>query len=149
MYPGTDPGALWRNREWRKLLNLIERLPFDSQLKEAQLNDPEYVASLEEARKRAETEGKRVREGHPVSEASAEVRELRRMRQEIQALRNVVLTFAGGKASPIKPEPLLMAGTNSADEARERQIKHERLAARLLPKKNRDGREGPTVVDPQ
>lgn len=149
MYPGTDPGALWRNREWRKLLNLIDRLPFDSQLKEAQLNDPDYVASLEEARKRAETEGKKVREGHPVSEASAEVREMRRLRQEVQRLTNVVLGGLGGKPTPIRPEPLLMAGAETADKTAERKAKHDALVARMLPKKNRSGREGPSVVDPQ
>lgn len=41
-----DLGELWRARKWRKLLNLIDRLPRWSLFQEAKANDPEIARQL-------------------------------------------------------------------------------------------------------
>jgi hypothetical protein len=45
-FRGIDLGELWRARQWRKLLNLIEHLPRNSFFNEARANDPEVAEYL-------------------------------------------------------------------------------------------------------
>ena len=47
---GPTPGELWRSREWRRLLNLIEHLPPDSYTYASMMLDENYVTMLNQAR---------------------------------------------------------------------------------------------------
>ena len=88
---------------WRGLLELIEQLPRDSRLREAQLNDDEYAAALAEAHARQD-------EPDPWAPSVSEttlVSELLTMTvHELRALRSESVAIARGKAPrPVTPVP--------------------------------------------
>lgn len=123
---------MWRDRKWRKLLNLIDHLPFNSHLKQTQLNDPTYTESLLEAQKKAEAEGKRAPSGHLISESSPEVREMRRVRQQVEVLKGVVIAFAGGKAG--QPTQDQYQTTLREVDTEMRKARHQDIVARMIRK---------------
>lgn len=131
-YPGHDLRYLWQTRQWRLLINLIEHLPYDSHLREAQLNDPWYVQALVEAK--AEQAGVEApARGVPVSEWSQEVAILSQLGSDVRALTAVVQSALGAKARP-KPYDGPITVVGKAERA-SRQEKHESLANRMLAKR--------------
>lgn len=88
---------------WRGLLELIEQLPRDSRLREAQLNDDEYAAALAEAHAKQD-------EPDPwapsVAETTLTTELLTMAIHEIRALRSETVAIARGKAPrPVTPVP--------------------------------------------
>lgn len=113
---------------------MIEHLPYDSHLREAQLNDEWYVAALVEAK--AEAAGVRREPeptGVPVSQWSQEVALLSQLGTDIREL-SAVVKSALGAASKVKPYDGPRTVVGKAERA-SRQKKHESLANRMIPKR--------------
>lgn len=98
------------------------------------MNDPGYVASLEELRKEQEAKGRRAPSGELISEATPEVRELRSLASKITRLTNVVLGFAGSKPIQDEVRKYMMANPGGSDVDK-RLAKHRAIVARVLPSK--------------
>lgn len=67
---------------------------------------------------------------------------MRRVRQQIEALKAVVITFAGGKGT--QPTQDQYQTTMRAVETEMRKAKHESIVARMMPKKE----QAPTPTPP-
>ena len=120
-----DVAAWVRAGRWRGLLELIDGLPRSSRLREAQLNDPEYVADL------LELQGDDERPWAPaVSESTLVTDLLGALIGEIRALRSEAAVH-GSRKQPrrVKPVP----GPRTAIEAA-RAERAERDAASILSK---------------
>lgn len=140
---GVDLGALWRGREYHRLLTLIDRIPSNSYYNEALSNDPEHSEMLAKVQADAKDSVNGAEEAPkiPLTTWSPEVAALTRL---IDAVKGVQYTLAAvnsekGKApNPPDPEPrptTLLQKFTEREERRRRQRNHETLAARLLPHK--------------
>jgi hypothetical protein len=122
-FRGFDLGHLFRTKQWRKLLNLIDHLPRHSFFAEALLLDEELAeASIES-------------EVAPVqrhSEWSADHEVLVAMFEQLQQLVHILLKVNGGKPGQFRPWP---RPPSMADEARHHRLRmrHESLVRRVLP----------------
>lgn len=115
---------LWRNRQWRFLLNLIDHLPVNSYFVEAQLNDEDLAARLA-GQPEGKARGPRVAEWSPLQAAIA------RLTDRMTELLVATVKMHGGNARlEFEPRP-----TTAVDRAREaaRKRKHDALVKRLLP----------------
>lgn len=135
MYPGIDPGALWRSRQWRKLLNLIDYLPQNTWYQAALSLDPEHaemvIAAQEKAKKTGEPDpGPR---SPSLSIWSPEVDMLAKVVDGVNGVAYAVAKSNGGKADVPKPTP---RPSNAMEVARlrKRNREHEKMKSRLLPK---------------
>lgn len=136
---GADPGALWRERRWRYLLNLIDRLPRHSYYYEAVANDEEHAEMLAKAMAQREQGDSTGPTGPPIHTWSPEVAALHDV---LDAVRNVSYTVAAvnsqKRIEPPKPAPRPVTALDrlmKRERHRERQAKHQSLVARLLPHK--------------
>lgn len=127
---GADLTDLFRRRRWRKMLNMIDHLPYSSHYRQEMLNDEEFARAIMErqAKQNAPTKG-----GVPVSEYTQEVDLLRTLIVAVRALQATVSSALGGTPGQIEPPPgpitLLKQMENDI-----RQAAHESLVARVLPK---------------
>lgn len=135
---GVDPGALWRARRWRYLLNLIDRLPRHSYYYEAVANDEEHAKMLAKAMASREA-GDGGPKGPPIHTWTPEVSALTEV---LDAVRNVAYTVAAVNSTkriePPKPaqRPVTALDRLMKRERHEaRQATHQKLVARLLPHK--------------
>lgn len=137
---GLDLIELWRARRWRRLLNVIDRLPQASHYSEQMLNDREVVLEIKKRQhEREKREGKkRVVTGTPVSQYTTEVSMLRDIINAVNSLRAAVIAANGGKPGETKPYPGPITLLDSA-EHEIRQSEHESLVARVMP-----GKRAPT-----
>ena len=120
-----DVAAWVRAGRWRGLLELIDGLPRSSRLREAQLNDPEYVADL------LELQGDDERPWAPaVSESTLMTDLLGALIGEVRALRSEAAVHGSGK-QPRRVQPV--PGPRTALEAA-RAERAERDAANILSK---------------
>jgi len=136
VYPGIDPGELWRSRDWRKLLNLIDHLPQNTWYQAAVAGDIEHQEMILEARERAEKNG-RPNDGPPAPSLaiwSPEVDRLTTIIDELRVLQQAYVGAGGGKAKPPKFMPRPETALESA-RLRRKQRQHEALSARLVPKR--------------
>lgn len=131
---GEDLGHLWRSRRWAYLANLVERLPYNSHLRQEQLNDPDYVGQVLEAQAGAEPA-----KGTPVSEFSAEVRTLESVGFDIRGLGAVIQSALGASGRP-KPYDGPSTVVEKAQIARRRQ-KHQKVLG-LVEEARRKARDG-------
>lgn len=134
-------GELWRSRQWRYLLNLIDHLPGHSHYAAAVANDPEHADKLAKALAERAESGEQVDKGPSLILWTPEVRVLADLIDEIKRLRHVIIMANSEKGkAPKAPDPYprpksaLDGATKRAEHAR-RQAAHEALAARLLPHK--------------
>lgn len=122
---------LWRNRQWRFLLNLIDHLPVNSYFVEAQLNDEDLAARLA-----GQPESKPG--GPRISEWSPEQAALARLTDRITELLVATVRINGGQAQlAFEPRP-----RTALDRAREQALerRHRALVDRLLkPDDNTEG----------
>lgn len=134
VYPGIDPGALWRSRQWRMLLNLIDHLPQNTWYQAAVNDDPEHAEMVLAAREKAKKDGA-PDPGPPLPSLaiwSPEVDKLAQLIDEVRALQVAVVRSNGGTAKD--PKPVLRPGNAMASaRLRKRQREHDRMKARLLP----------------
>lgn len=136
MYPGIDPGALWRSREWRKLLNLIDHLPQNTWYQAAVSEDVEHQEMLLEAREAAKDNGT-PNEGPPAPSLavwSPEVDKLAELIDVARATYAAVVKSGGGKPKDPQPVRRPVSAMESA-RLRRKQRQHEALSARLVPKR--------------
>lgn len=139
-YPSEDVGELWRSRRWRRLLNLIDKLPRNTHYHQAVLADPEHLAMLDRARKGGDAGPAPL---PPLATWSAEVEMGANIRDAILALTDTLIRTKVDpkKAGQIKPiawtprpgreQPVDMQVLSNE----ERDKAHRRLVGKLLPKK--------------
>lgn len=129
-FRGISFGRLWRLRQWRKLLNLIQNLPPNSLFNEALWNDKETVVAMTAAMKDRQEEDERP-PGPRISQVSEEARRLGEVVSLVRWLGGVILTsspkFKGGKIPKVEPytqpvridgETGLWRGQRTPDEQR-------------------------------
>ena len=140
-FRGVSLSSLWKSRQWRKLLNLIQSLPPNSLFNEALTNDRETMVMLhriqEERRESGEADEKPV--GPRVSQVSEEARRTGELVSMVRWLGGVVLTaspkFKGGKIPKVEPytRPVMIDGATGTwtgkPTASKRQRDHERRVA--------------------
>ena len=106
-FRGVSFGRLWRLRQWRKLLNLIQSLPPNSLFNEALWSDKETVVAMTEAMKNRQSSKDDRPPGPRVSQVSEEARRLGEVVSMLQWLGGVVLTsstkFKGAKIPKVEP----------------------------------------------
>jgi hypothetical protein len=130
-----DLGGLWRSRQWRKLLNLIDHLPQDTWYHQMISEDIEHAMMILRAQKRAKERGDRVEppKGPQVKTWSPEVDALTRV---LDAVNNVAYVTAKGAGSKsIKPPRPALRPQTAMERAklRLRQEEHDILVRRMLP----------------
>lgn len=139
VYPGLDPGALWRSRQWRMLLNLIDHLPQNTWYQAAVNMDPEHAEMVIQAREQAKKSGA-PDPGPPLPSLaiwSPEVDKLAQIIDELRGVQVAIVRSQGGKAKDPKPTPRPGNAMESA-RLRKRQREHDQLKVRLLPPSNRE-----------
>jgi hypothetical protein len=119
---------MWRQRRWRKLLNVIDHLPRHSALTEAIADDEALAAVLLESPP-AKTGARRR-----MSEYTAEVETLSAAVDRLGELIQVVAATRGAKARRIPPAPRPVTAMDRL-RARRRIDKHYAVVARVLPHK--------------
>jgi hypothetical protein len=123
---GIDLAQQWRSRRWRKLLNLIDRLPRNSAYVEALAEDDELAQQLSSQPR------PNVRSVRRMTEWSVEVELLSVVADRLAELAQVVATSRGAKRTRVAPMPRpLTAGQRL--EVRQRHSKHLSLVSRVLP----------------
>jgi hypothetical protein len=142
---GVSLGDLWRRRQWRLLLNLIDHLPRATWSWQAMANHPEYAERIagQVAARRLLADPD---EGPSPSlvEHTPEVAALTSVIDAINALRVTVMqaNTPSGKSIPkIPPYPrprTLIDSMIDSKERMQRWAKHEELANRLLPHRRGD-----------
>lgn len=147
---GASLGALWRNREWRELLNLIDRLPVHSQYHAAIANDEEYarlvVAAEIEKEEREGPQAERIwrpalTRWTPAREGAAEVVDALR---SLQYLLTIINSKEGSSVKPPEPAPRPETAFESVRrelQAEADQRYYDEIVGKLLPNK----RTGPAV----
>lgn len=140
-HAGVDMLELWRDRRWRTLLAIIDRLPPQSAYAVAVGEDPEHSEMLANAlAERAENEDGESK-GPSVATWTPEVDVLTALRDDVRVLTYTVRASNGDKkAQPPKPLPRpvtpLERAQKKADFGR-RKAKHDSLVARMLPHKRK------------
>jgi len=127
-YPGHDLTELWRSRQWRKLLNLIDQLRQPSRYHEAIADDDEHVAMILEAKERSKTEAEA---GPRLRDFSPEVDAMLRVVDAVNANTSAVIAAAGGKPRRVEPQPRPTTAFERVAHRR-RSAKHQSLTARAL-----------------
>jgi hypothetical protein len=94
---GVDLGSEWRARRWRRLLNLIDGLPGDSEFWQARMNDEEYAAAVLDA--------DLPDEGPPLATWSPTVNMLAKAVDLLQQQLRQNAAAHGEKPGTFKPEP--------------------------------------------
>ena len=132
-YPGTDLGRLWRSRNCRKLLNLIDHLPQNTWYHQMISEDVEHAVMLLRAREDAEKRGVQPPPSGPSLRSwSPEVDVMTRVLDAVNNVAYATIKAAGGKGKPPKSSPR----PPTAMEKARLKIKAERhaiLRARMLP----------------
>lgn len=132
-YPGVDAAELWRARRWRRLDNLIYRLPPASLYREQILNDPELVRAM--VARQAE-EDSQEKKGIAISEYTTPVSVLRDVVGELRLLRAVLIgvNSKGGRMPRVESYPGPITAVTEA-QFWVRKAAHDSLTARVLRKK--------------
>jgi len=143
VHAGLDLGTEWRERRWRRLLDVIDRLPGHSHYSTSLSNDEEYAEMVARAAaERGETKpGAKDDAGPSLLTWTPEVAMLATVVDAIHALRHTTVTLQvpkGKAGDPPKPErrpqTALEKAFRKAEYAR-RKAAHESLVARVLPHK--------------
>lgn len=131
LHPGASVNDLWRARQWRLLLNLIDRLPRASHYQEAVVGDEEHVRMLVEASERS---GQKPPTGPRMSDWTPDHEVLVGILDAVRALTvtTVRMNLPKGKPGP-KFEPSERPRT-AFDKIRHqvKQARHDALADRVL-----------------
>lgn len=116
---------MWRSRQWRRLLNLIDHLPAASYYAEAQANDDEIARAWLASGNKASEYRPRVSTWDPI------VAELHNITDWLGAVYGAVLRSGGVKPPPVKPRPRPVTAIERM-ERRIREEQHDRLSAFVL-----------------
>jgi hypothetical protein len=133
VYPGLDLGGLWRSRNCRKLLNLIDHLPQNTWYHQAISEDVEHAMMLIKAREEAEKRGIDPPPSGPALRSwSPEVDIMTRVLDAVNNVAYVTGKASGGKGKPPKPAPRPPSAMERA-KLRLRAERHAILVRRMLP----------------
>lgn len=134
-----DIGAMWRRREWRRLLNLIDHIPRGgSWYGDAVSNDEEYAKAIAEATaSKGDDDGKRPRP--PMATWTPDVAITADLIDAVRQLDHTMWAVNGAKGIK-QPEPYARPETAVERYLRRakfehRQREHEALVKRMLPHK--------------
>lgn len=137
-YPGEDVGELWRSRRWRRLLNLIDKLPRNTHYHQAVLADPEHMAMLDRVRGRGDPGPAPL---PPLATWSAEVEMGASIRDAILHLEDTLVRTKVDKKNQNKIKPIDWTPRPGREKQvdttvlpqQEREDRHRRLVGKLLP----------------
>lgn len=137
---GLRLGDLWRERQWRLLLNLIDHLPRTTWTQSAMINHPEYAEHVSKhvAKRNLERDPDEFTPDSLV-DFTPEAALLMGVIDAVNALRHtlmVVNTPAGKQVPQIPPYPRPRTLVDTMVAKQERMMRwsaHERLTERLLP----------------
>lgn len=132
VYPGIDPGDLWRRRQWRKLLNLIDHLPRASFFTAAVANDDEHVEQIIAARERAGSE--QGESGPSLSEYDGVLERLDALVDATNQNTKATIAAAGAKPPQIPPQQRPETAFERVAHRR-KTAKHQQTVSRMLRKK--------------
>jgi hypothetical protein len=130
-FPGMDLGELWRTRQWRKLLNLIDHLPRNSFFTAAVANDDEHVEQIIAARERA---GSEEASGPSLSEYDGVLERLDALVDATNQNTAATIAAAGAKAPRIPPQQRPVTAFERVAHRR-KSAKHQSVVSRMLRKK--------------
>lgn len=119
---------MWRQRQWRDLLVLIDWLPRNSAYMEAISLDEEVA---EEMLSQPTDDKKRSYNGPRMSEWSVELEKLTDVVDRLGELMQAVVASAGGKPPKIKPQPRPRTAMDRVKERR-RMEHHRKVVSRVL-----------------
>lgn len=123
---GVDLAAEWQSRRWRRLLNLIDRLPRNSFLAEAVAADEDAAQAWLDSGAQPGDRGERFSEWSPERDA------LERLGDTLQVAVQAIVASTGQKPPAFKPAPRPVTEVERLRERR-RILAHRALVARLLP----------------
>lgn len=130
---------LWWSKQWRRLLNLIVRLPRASHFYQAMSLDEEHVAMILSSRQHDEQEQKGAVVAPPMSEYTSTVERLDRVIDALGGLTTAVLAAGGAKKLPkVQPQPRPETAFENV-KMRQQWEKHRAVVARVLPNRTSDG----------
>lgn len=103
-FRGIDLNRLWRSRQWRKLLNLINHLPPNSHFNEALTGDREVMMEMHriQEERREAGDGDERPLGPRVSQVDETARRLGEVITELRRLGQLVV-FSSARSSATKP----------------------------------------------
>lgn len=136
---GLSLKALWQGREWRRLLNHIDRMPSDTWTQTAMVNHPEHASRLAEQIAAAKIRGDIPDKPLPSAVTwSPEVAALSAVVDAVNSVRHAVIKTADPNSKIKAPEPVprpdsAVARLIGTKERTLRWRAHESLADRLLP----------------
>lgn len=108
---GIDLAVLFARRRWRRLLNLIDRLPSNSQYVQELANDADLMDAVAAAGARKHVEH--------LSDWSPEVGKLTLLADLVTQLLHATVAAAGGKPGRFKPLPRPMTALEAAKHKRQ------------------------------
>lgn len=140
-YPGVAPYDLWRARQWRRLLNLIDHLPQHTYYHAAVAMDEEHARMIVEAERAAKARGEEppTSAGPSMATWSPEVDKLVMLLDAVKENTYVTAKAASDKGigSPPKPHPRPTSVLEKV-RLRMRAQAHDILVRRMLPHKFED-----------
>lgn len=125
-----DLAKEWQSRRWRRLLNVIDRLPRHSAYFEALCDDEEMAEHLARQPEPKDTKPRRR-----MSEWNATVELLTAVLNRLGELTQAVAALGGAKPRKVPSAPYPVTAIERIRN-RKRQDKHRSLVARVLPGKN-------------
>lgn len=143
IYAQIDLGALWRERRWVRLLDVIDRLPAHGWYSASVSNDEEHAKMM------AESVAARKRDGQDKESAgpsmigwTPEVSVMTNVLDAVRGVQHAVFAAQHGKKAgePPKPSPRPITALERAlkrSDFNHRKAKHEALVKRLLPNKGK------------
>lgn len=142
VHAGLDLGEEWRARRWRRLIDVIDRLPAHSHFSAAIANDEEYAEfAAKAAAERGETRpGAKSDDGPPLTTWTPEVAIMTQVLDAVNQVRYAVIAVQAGKKAGDPPKPARRPQTAFERAFRRaefdrRKAAHESLVARVLPRK--------------
>lgn len=126
----VDLGEEWRARRWWGLLNLIDHLPRNSALVEAQANDEEAARALLDRPPPESEISERWSDWSPERDALA------RIDDRLQDIARAVVSTNGGKPGRFQPAPRPSSALQRL-RSQQRLMRHHELVARVLPHKRK------------
>ena len=133
MYPSENLGALWRSRNIRRLLNLIDHLPQNTWYHQAISEDVEHAVMLIKSQEEAKRRGiDPPPSGPSLRSWSPEVDAMTRVLDAVNNVAFITAKAAGGKGKPPKASPRPPTAMERA-KLKVKQERHAILRARMLP----------------
>lgn len=142
---GANLGEMWRRREWRRLLNLIDHLPRWSYYSTAVANDDDHAEALAKAQANAPKAEEAEDPGLPQTLFTPEVGALADLVDAVNRLDFHLVAINSDKGKgPKTPKPYPRPRTaldraRKRAEAQRRLRVHQSLVERMLPHKRQNG----------